>query len=210
MKERSDRKAYRIDSFTVRDEEGSYITRFGGQPDWISEPQWPVSLAWADRPLKFIGQIRLNDFYKELQDTQLAYIFLTQPDNEEDDFYDPDIIFPDGGENAVIIQPYGEIQEYVHTLNRRVGPTVDDKKIWMPQITRIEESLTDEFKDRDIDKFCGIPALSGDSEVWANHSLLLQLHTGWLPFYVNAGGAPTMFAFLDKSLRAGSIIIEDI
>lgn len=209
MKERSDKKAYRIDGFIARNEEISFITRFGGQPDWISSPQWPVSPAWDNRPLKFIGQIRLNDFYKELRNLELAHIFLTQPDNAEDDFYDPDIIFPDEGENAVIIQPYGEVPEYVHVQEYRVGPTVDEN-IWVPQITEIEEALTDEFKDIDIDKFCGVPALLQNYEIQAHHSLLLQLHTRWLPFYVNAGGAPTLFAFLDKNLKTGFIIIEDI
>ena len=202
-------KAYRIGGFTARDEENSFITRFGGQPDWISAPQWPVSSAWDERPLKFIGQIRLNDFYRDLKNPELAYIFLTQPDNAEDDFYDPDIIFPDEGENAVIIQPYGEIPEYIHVQERRVGPTVDDKNIWVPQITEIEEALTDEFEETDINKFCGIPALLQDGEIVTGHSLLLQLHTNWLPFYVNAGGSPTMFTFLSESRNTGFIVIED-
>ncbi len=98
-------KAYKIDGFISQSEDKHFITKFGGQPDWMATPQWPVSPAWDYRPLKFIGQIRLNDFCHELEKLTLAYIFMTQPKDRNDLFFDPDIIYPDEGENAVIIQP---------------------------------------------------------------------------------------------------------
>ena len=73
--------AYKINTFITANENRNNMTKFGGQPDWITTPQWPVSLAWDNRPLKFIGQIRLNDFYSELKDLTLAYIFITQPED---------------------------------------------------------------------------------------------------------------------------------
>ncbi len=75
-----------------------FQTKFGGQPDWISTSQWPVSEAWGNRPMKFIGQIRLDEFLEDVEEMTLAYIFMTQPDDRNDTFYDPDIIFPDSGE----------------------------------------------------------------------------------------------------------------
>ena len=54
-------RTYKINDFTVKNSNQHYITRFGGQPDWITSPQWPVSLSWDNRPLKFKGQVRLND-----------------------------------------------------------------------------------------------------------------------------------------------------
>ena len=201
--------AYKINTFITANKNRNYITKFGGQPDWITTPQWPISLAWDNRPLKFIGQIRLNDFYSELKDLTLAYIFITQPEDINDSFYDPDIIFPDEGENAVIIQPNGRIPEYIHVENRDIGPTVDSINIWIPQITEIEETTT-EFDNIDIDKFCGIPAFFQNSEIDSNSTLLLQLHTNWLPFYINAGGSPTMFTFLSENKTEGFILIEDM
>lgn len=203
-------RAYKIDKFIPENEDKHFITKFGGQPDWIATPQWPVSLAWDRRPLKFIGQIRLNDFYSELTDLTLAYIFVTQPENEDDTFYDPDIIFPDAGENAVIIQPNGKIPKYICVENCCTGPTVDNENIWIPQTTESEETITTEFEKIDIDKFCGIPAFFQNSNIDPNSRLLLQLHTSWLPFYVNAGGAPTMFAFLRENKDEGFILIEDM
>lgn len=203
-------RSYKIDTFISKSSGEQYITRFGGQPDWIVFPQWPVSLPWDNRPLKFIGQIRLNDFYRELKDLTLAYIFMTQPENEADPFFDPDIIYPDKGENAIIIQPGGKISEYIHIDNLCVGPTVDSKAIWIPQITDNEEMLTTEFRQIDVDKFCGIPAFVQNSKVESDSILLLQLHTNWLPFYINAGGAPTMFMFLNGRKDEGFILIEDM
>ena len=195
-------RTYKIDTFISQSSDEHYITRFGGQPDWIASPQWPVSLPWDNRPLKFIGQIRLNDFYRELKDLTLAY--------EADPFFDTDIIYPDEGENAILIQPNGKIPEYIHTENFYVGPTVDSEAIWIPQITENEEIATTEFKQIDVDKFCGIPAFFQNSKVESDNILLLQLHTNWLPFYINAGGAPTMFAFLNGKKDGGFILIEDM
>lgn len=203
-------KAYKIDGFISESENKEFITKFGGQPDWIESPQWPVSLSWDNRPLKFIGQIRLNDFYNELENLVLAYIFMTQPKDKADPFFDPDIVFPNEGENAVIIQPNGKIPEYIHIDNFRIGPTVDNETIWIPQTTEIEEIGTTEFKQIDVDKFCGNPAFFQNSEVEADKRLLLQLHTKWLPFYINAGGSPTVFTFLNDKKNEGVILIEDM
>ena len=203
-------KTYKIEQLISKKEHTPFITKFGGQPDWIETPQWPVSPAWSGRPLKFMGQIRLNDFYARLKEPTLAYIFLTQPEDRDDDFYDPDIIFYDEGENAVIIQPNGKIPEYIQVEERRIGPTVDNEQIWIPQVTELEEEETAEFEDIDIDKFCGIPARIYDDIPNPDSSLLLQLHTGWQPFYINAGAAPTLFVFLGEKKDEGYLFIEDL
>lgn len=205
-------RTYKIDNYIAQSSDSGeqYITRFGGQPDWIAAPQWPVSLPWGNRPLKFIGQIRLNDFYRELKDITLAYIFMTQPEDKTDSFFDPDIMYPDEGENAIIIQPNGKIPEYIHVENLFVGPTVDHESIWIPHTTECEEIAATEFQLLDVDKFCGIPAFLGDSAVEPNNMLLMQLHTNWLPFYINGGGAPTMFTFLNDKKDGGFILMEDM
>lgn len=203
-------RAYKINNYISEMGDRHLITKFGGQPDWISEPLWPVSTAWDNRPLKFIGQVKLNDFYDGLKDLTLAYIFMTQPEDREDSFYDPDIIFPDEGENAVIIQPNGKIPKYIHIENLRTGPTVDSEKIWIPQTTKMEEMPATDFDEIDVDKFLGIPAFFQNSETVDDSKLLLQLHTNWLPFYINAGGAPTMFVFLYDMMDGGYILIEDM
>lgn len=74
----------------------------------------------------------------------------------------------------------------------------------------ILETRSEEFEAIDIDKFCGIAALFQNSDVSTNCRLLLQLHTNWLPFYVEAGGAPTLFVFLNEEKNEGILLIEDM
>lgn len=38
-------KAYKIDHFISESGDKQSITKFGGQPDWITSPQWPTSPA---------------------------------------------------------------------------------------------------------------------------------------------------------------------
>ncbi len=35
------------------------VTKFGGQPFWINDPQWPLSAA-TGKPMRFICQIALD------------------------------------------------------------------------------------------------------------------------------------------------------
>ena len=202
--------SFKIDEFHTNNSDESFITRFGGQPDWIGEPQWPISLAWSDRPLKFIGQICLNDFFDKMDELTLVYIFMTQPEDRNDTFFDADIMESDLGETAVIVQPNGDIPSYINTEHISIGPTVDDKNIWVPQITKQEETETTTFEQIDINKFCGIPAFFQNNKESIEGKLLLQLHINWLPFYINAGAAPTMYVFMNDNEKSGFIVIEDV
>lgn len=203
-------KAYRINHYHPEPSAKPLQTKFGGQPDWLAAPQWPVSAEWTNRPMKFLGQIRLDQIYDEIDNITMAYLFITQPEDENDLFFDPDIIFPDGGENALVIQPAGRIPDFISLEERRTGPTVDHKNTWLPQISEIEETSTSRFKEIDCDKFSGLPAFFQNSMIDENDKLLLQLHTNWLPFYLNAGGSPTLFAMLKENGNEGYILIEDM
>src|ERR1019366_9388046 len=77
-------------------------TKFGGQPYWLTEPQWPLSRA-TGKPMRFICQIALTPEVFGSVLGQMAYLFMTDPDSDEpwvDGTYEPD-----GGENALILQP---------------------------------------------------------------------------------------------------------
>jgi uncharacterized protein YwqG len=37
------------------------VTKFGGQPDWLTEVQWPMSAGWDNRPMMFVAQIALDE-----------------------------------------------------------------------------------------------------------------------------------------------------
>lgn len=79
------------------------ITKFGGQPVWIEAPQWPLSRQYGT-PMQFIGQITLYaNLFGDLE-ARMAYLFLTDWTYEG---MPPATDDPDGGENAVILQPGG-------------------------------------------------------------------------------------------------------
>lgn len=100
-------------------------TRFGGQPDWLTEPQWPISRTTA-LPMRFIGQIKLAD--TGLQDDgvttegKIAYLFMADDDGEyvvgsEDAF---------AGENAVVIQPEGQFYDTFEMHDNPIGPSISE------------------------------------------------------------------------------------
>src|SRR5689334_10524863 len=75
------------------------VTKFGGQPVWLAEPQWPVSQS-TGRPMQFIAQIALSRELFQVAAGQMAYLFMTGEEVAVDGTW-----AAEGGENAVIIQP---------------------------------------------------------------------------------------------------------
>ena len=91
-----DRAKHRIDTPT---------TKFGGQPCWLEKPQWPLSRQFGT-PMTFLGQIAFSDVPSLPESLRasgrVAYLFMTE--NDEAVVHTCE---PEGGENAVIIQPGG-------------------------------------------------------------------------------------------------------
>jgi hypothetical protein len=79
------------------------VTKFGGQPVWLEEPRWPLSRMYGS-PMQFICQIALDPILFGNLPTRMAYLFITDWDYEG---LLPDTSNPDGGENALILQPGG-------------------------------------------------------------------------------------------------------
>lgn len=75
------------------------VTKLGGQPVWISEPQWPLSRALG-APMRFIGQFALAPDLFGSCEAQLAYLFMT-----DTDIFVNGTWLPDGGENASSFSP---------------------------------------------------------------------------------------------------------
>lgn len=94
-------KKHRIEFHEASSPIADFVTKFGGQPTWVSEPQWPLSRETGN-PMRFIRQIKLTNELFPNTTAQMAYLFMTDEENGEfvDGTYEPD-----GGENAVILQP---------------------------------------------------------------------------------------------------------
>ena len=114
------------------------LTKFGGQPNWIDEPQWPLSRQLG-KPMRFICQIELPKALfaagsGDLADLpganvqllldlfpsgprKVAYLFIT--DDEASGLPTSE---PYGGENAVILQPGGPADVACQAI--ATGPTL--------------------------------------------------------------------------------------
>lgn len=192
-------------------------TKFGGQPDWIAQPQWPVSKETGN-PMRFICQIDLSEFNT---DAKMAYLFLTDEEEYVDGTWEPD-----GGENAIILQPSTEI--YAASVSKANGPTLYKmvKKLFSKNLApkdvefsiSLKEEVEPEFvnesdrsgwtderlenyaKALDKNKIGGTPLfLQGtefpDSGKW---DLLMQIDSTKVPFFINFGGSGVGYAFLSE------------
>ena len=198
------------------------VTKFGGQPVWIDEPAWPQSRETGNQ-MRFIGQIELREEHRFKTTAKMAYLFMTE---EDDDSFVDGTYEPDGGENAVILQP-GTTQ--APTTNKTDGPTLfkmvqeagKDRlqkhscefAVKLSEVDDIEfVSEHDRFKlskeDRaavtgnfEENKIGGSPAfMQGDELPFGSEfQLLLQLDSGNVPFSINFGDMGVGYAFLNEA-----------
>lgn len=205
----------------------SPVTKFGGQPVWLEQPQWPVSKTTGN-PMRFIAQIALDEEIFPGLSARMAYVFMTDEDEYVDGTWEPD-----GGENAVILQPGIEM---VSCLSLNVGPTLyemveePENDYLIPQAREYSVTLTisedppfqpetdrgtwtyEQFESYamtlDGNKIGGSPIfLQGDefpSE--APWLLLLQLDSTRVPFSVNFGDAGIAYAFVNPEGTAAKLL----
>jgi uncharacterized protein YwqG len=186
------------------------VTKFGGQPCWLETPQWPMS-AELGSPMRFIGQIRLTEALFPGMEGKMAYIFMT----EDDEDYVDGTWEPDGGENAVIIQPGGN--NLAITDPNATGPTLQhdaeflvkwamsEDHPFLPEteLFEMEEHEAQALKTSwEGNKIGGTPGfLRGDEfpDQAAPWQLLLQLDSTRVPFDINFGDAGIGYAFINPS-----------
>lgn len=198
------------------------VTKFGGQPTWVSGPQWPLSRQTGN-PMRFIGQLSLNRALFPGVQAQMAYLVMT--DEEGDNFVDG-TYEPEGGENAVILQPgitNVPTKELAQgpTLYRMVEQAGLDRLQPKPcefAVTVIEEedivfvSEDERWKmseeeakpvtgKLDENKIGGTPVfMQGDEFPFPGRCrLLLQLDSCSVPFSINFGDAGVGYAFLNET-----------
>jgi len=202
------------------------VTKFGGQPVWLTEPQWPISRSTGE-PMQFIGQIALDDALWPGTTGKMAYIFMT--DDEEGGL---ETWEAEGGENAVIIQPSSAKPSVDVAAHAPDAPVLcrweDDGKRRVPkaceyavQLTMDDEPVLGEDWDRDNEalrelhadmiecsKIGGNPFFLQNDEYpeSGKWNLLLQLDSATVPFEVNFGDAGVGYAFMDEKGECGRFL----
>jgi uncharacterized protein YwqG len=193
------------------------VTKFGGQPVWVSDPAWPLSRE-TGRPMRFIGQVALDPRLFGALPAKMAYLFMTDEDQFVDGTYDPD-----AGENAVVLQP-GKCAG--PTLNLAEGPTLY-QMVEKPDLDRLvpepcefavtlgygEEPGAETAGEQDEEhryenKIGGKPTFLQGEEYpqggpWRP---MLQLDSSSVPFYVNFGDAGVGYAFISETGTAGRFL----
>jgi uncharacterized protein YwqG len=195
------------------------VTKFGGQPVWVSQPQWPLSKS-TGKPMRFICQIAINSELFEPVAAQMAYLFMTDGEEYVDGTWEAD-----GGENAVILQPG---QTNVKTEPLAEGPTLyrmlkkPFNNLLVPEscefsvtLNSIEDPDFVEETERakwneatwkvyasklDGNKVGGSPLFIQNTEFpgTGRWRLLLQLDSSKVPFHLNFGDAGVGYLFLSE------------
>lgn len=205
------------------------VTKFGGQPAWIEAPQWPLSRQTGN-PMRFICQIALDEASFPMAGGKIAYIFMTDEDEYVDGTWEPD-----GGENAVIIQPGGTTTG-IATSAIAPGPSLYDmvdesgarrlvaqEREYSVRLTSADEPhfvaehdrsdwSEDEFakyaEALEGNKIGGSPIFLQADEFpsGAEWKLLLQLDSTQVPFSINFGDAGIAYAFIDPTGSTGKLL----
>jgi len=180
--------------FVEFNDDKSRKTKFGGQPNWLEKPEWPISPE-LEEPMRFIAQISLGDVFPE-HEGKMAYIFMT----EDDDEYIDGTWEPDGGENSVIIQPKGTCSSATEELS--AGPSRDEFGV---------EVVKTEMEQVELEgsHLGGAPEfMQGDEypEPKAEWKFLAQLDSCSLPFEINFGDAGIAYVFINQSASEGKFL----
>jgi hypothetical protein len=184
--------------------------------------------AETGKPMRFICQVALTDEPFNLATPKMAYVFMTDEEDYVDDTWEPD-----GGENAVILQP-GRTSLSVKPLAE--GPTlyrmvnqpgrsrlvpepceftvkgsISDDPAFVDEAARAEwpdEKWDSHAKALEGNKIGGTPIfLQGDEFPGpGSWKLLLELDSTQVPFFVNFGDAGTGYAFLSEDGTIGKFL----
>lgn len=176
------------------------VTKFGGQPCWIGEPQWPLSRATGD-PMQFICQIRLP-VDPRFGEQRMAFVFMSGDDTWDLTPEAPATWEALAGENAVILQP-AAFDPVVATTPLEVGPTLFRGQ--QPVELNVHESVEDPPFDPDrLDsRIGGEPAWLQSDETPTDGSwiFLAQIDSTTDEFEINFGDAGVAYVFVEEGGR---------
>ena len=203
------------------------VSKFGGQPNWLTEPEWPIDKDKNEK-MSFIGQIELTPDLFGVTQGKMAYLFMNA-DDEADETWDPN-----SGQNAVIVQPGNNV---IDTVPEATGPastfgndfedefdesglcefklltTLDEESDFLSEVELRELMDSDPDKHDDyiekmiVSKIGGNPGfLQGEQlPIDGNWKFLCQLDEEDIPVGVNFG-CGVAYAFIDSEGTYGKFL----
>ncbi|MGP3956329.1 hypothetical protein ACTWPT_10060 [Nonomuraea sp. 3N208] len=180
--------SYRLLLIPAEEPIRGHVTKLGGAPVWVSEPQWPLSRR-LERPMTFIGQFRLPG-----PEPRMAYLFMTGEDI--DCTYESE-----AGENALIVQP-GRVPPFVEVGADASGPAICEHVVEF-DVTNLGE-LDDVYDSR----IGGFPTwLQSEEYPRGGWDFLFQLDSaGPLGNHVNFGDVGVGYGFLSPDEQEGRFL----
>ena len=209
------------------------VTKFGGQPVWVEEPEWPLSRLTGTQ-MQFICQISVAPELFGGQPGRMAYLFITGDDDlaraswwqrSRALFAGEGTWEPEGEENTVIIQP-GSYEGRTSAIGE--GPTLSDLTRTGPceyavalEIGEdpdfVGESEQSDWDEEEIDayweavmgnKIGGTPGFiqSDGFPEGGPWRLLVQIDSAEVPFYVNFGDAGIGYAYISEDGGSGRFL----
>ena len=144
------------------------VTKFGGQPTWITQPEWPISRA-TKNPMRFICQIALDDEIIGGLSGSMAFVFTSD--------YSPEISewSQESGEAAVIIQPLGCLSQDLETGPIENGPSLfritkgKRKLLFRKKVRTSCEYAVETIRDEDPDSIDIFESLSMEKKLSQDH-----------------------------------------
>jgi uncharacterized protein (TIGR02996 family) len=84
------------------------VTKLGGQPVWVDGPAWPVG--GRGERMQFVCQVAVPGFFGPPLAGKMVYVFAVHPEHVDwEDFCGrTSPLYPEEGDNAVVIQPGGD------------------------------------------------------------------------------------------------------
>lgn len=195
-------------------EKAEIRTKFGGNPDWLDEPEWPICLL-TNEQMRFIGQVKIEKEILAKSKAKMAYIFLKDRTPEKQEVH----------ECVVILQP-GD-NSSVRTINKSRGPALyryvnktgylnklfREEYRQMPAIRPITEAdmQNAELQLEPLNKILGSPEFVTSKNypdkdtAW---ELLLQLNKDTIPFYLDIADGGIFYCFIDPEGTKARVIVQ--
>lgn len=202
------------------------VTKFGGQPVFLEQPEWPISANERFPGLgqmHFICQVALDDrvFGPPLAN-KMAYVFMADTTDRElrDELSDGMTLIEEPGSHAVIIQPGGVVDVATEPLAH--GPTLmqtapTDRRHGSSRSCEfaVDLSLQREARPSEGDKVGGIPFYPQSGfypesgvDPFSIAREVLQLDSGLDPPYSRPWGEYVLHVVLSADAKRGRITYE--
>lgn len=200
------------------------ITKFGGQPVWINQPEWPFSKK-TQQPLRFICQIALDTHIFGENTAKMVYFFMGDAKQANGEFI--------CSEHSVVVQP-GKNTGLLR--NEKEGPTLlsqnpdshgnaefvakeyhvlpvlqDDTSILQKNIWKetVRTGKVNSISALLGNKIGGIPYFGSGNNLANDHNhdqLILQIDSTDVPFCFGLGGTGIGYIFLEANSKRGRFI----